>query len=141
MTRLLCGAALFALALGLAGCKTKKPPKESTPETPVASVKAGDLLNEFSANALAADAKYKDKVIQVTGKFSSVQKTLLVYTLQLMPEDAGDLNASMVVCTLTEEGQAAAAQLQPGQKITVQGTCGGQVIPGQVRMSQCRVVQ
>ncbi len=141
MPRMLCAAALLALLLGLAGCKTKKPPKASTPEAPAATVKAGDLLNEYSANALAADAKYKDRVIQVTGKFSSVQKTLLVYTLQLMPEDAGDLNASMVVCTLTEEGQAAAAQLQPGQKVTVQGTCGGQVIPGQVRMSQCRVVQ
>jgi hypothetical protein len=107
----------------------------------VASVTAGDLLKEFSGNALAADGKYKGKVIQVAGKFSSVQKTLLVYTLQLMPEDAGDLNTSMVVCTLTEEGQAAAAQLQPGQKVTVQGTCEGQMIPGQVRMSQCRVVQ
>lgn len=141
MARLLCAFTLFAVALSPAGCKKQKQAKPSEPETPVASVKAGDLLNEYSANALAADGKYKGKVIQVTGKFSSVQKTLLVYTLQLMPEDAGDLNASMVICTLTEEGQAAAAQLQPGQKVTVQGTCGGQVIPGQVRMSQCRVVQ
>ncbi len=142
MTRLLCGAALFALALGLAGCKTKKPAKESAPETPVASVKAGDLLNEYSANALAADGKYKGKVIQVTGKFSSVQKMVLVgYVLQLAPEDAGDLNASLLQCVLTEDAQAAAAQLQPGQKVTIQGTCEGQPIPGQVRMSQCRVVQ
>ena len=142
MTRLLCGAALFALALGLAGCKKQKPPKASTPEAPAASVKAGDLLNEYSANALAADGKYKGKVIQVSGKFGSVQKMVLVgYVLQLVPEDSGDLNASMIQCVLPEDAQAAAAQLQPGQKVTVQGTCDGQVIPGQVKMSQCRVVQ
>jgi hypothetical protein len=142
MTRLLCGAALFALVLGLAGCKTKKPPKSTTPETPVATVTAGDLLKEYSGNALAADGKYKGKVIQVTGKFSSVQKMVLVgYVLQLVPEDTGDLNASMIQCVLPEDAQAAAAQLQPGQKVTIQGTCQGQPIPGQVRMSECRVVQ
>ena len=142
MARLLFAFTLFALALSPAGCKKQKQAKPSEPETPVASVKAGDLLNEYSSNALAADGKYKGKVIQVTGKFSSVQKMVLVgYVLQLAPEDAGDLNASMLQCVLTEDAQAAAAQLQPGQKVTIQGTCQGQPIPGQVRMSECRVVQ
>jgi hypothetical protein len=141
MTRLLCGAALSALALGLAGCKTQKPPKASTPEAPAAVVKAGDLLNEYGTNAVAADGKYKGKVLQVSGKFSSAQKApLMGYAVQLVPEDAGDLNASMVQCFIVDEAQAAVGQLQPGQKITLQGTCDGQVL-GQVKLSKCTLVQ
>jgi hypothetical protein len=140
MTRFVCVAALFALALAPLGCKSRSP--KAAPAAEVAgTVKAGDLLKEYGTNAVAADAKYKGKVWQVSGKFGSAQKApLLGYAVQLLPDDAGDVNTSMVQCFIVEEAQAAVAQMKEGQKITVQGTCDGQVL-GQVKFSKCTLVQ
>ena len=54
----------------LAGCQKLPPPPPPAPVKPDASVKAGDLLQEYAANSVAADAKYKDKNLQVTGKLA-----------------------------------------------------------------------
>jgi hypothetical protein len=141
MNRLVCGAALFALALAPLGCKTRKP--KAAPAAEVAgAVKAGDLMKEYGANAVAADGKYKGKVWQVSGKFGSAKKVpLMGYMVQLEPEDAGEISASMIQCVIVEEAQAAVAQLKTGQKITVQGTCDGEMLPGQVKFSKCTLVQ
>jgi hypothetical protein len=138
MTRLVRGAVLFPLALGLLGCHT---PAAPTPAGPATAVKAGDLLKEYSANAVAADAKYKGKLLRVTGKFGSAQKApLMGYAVQLEPEDGGELNLSEVQCFIVESAEADVAKLQPGQVVTVQGTCDGQAV-GQVKLSQCTLVK
>ena len=55
---------------------------------------AGDLLKEYATNAVAADQKYKGKVLKVTGKFATAQKApLLGYAVQLQ----GDENADVTV--------------------------------------------
>jgi hypothetical protein len=136
---ILCAA---VLALALMGCKSR------TPTTPAAApaaitVKAGDLMQAYGgdANALAADAKYKGKLLQVTGKLGSVQKApLMGYVATLLPEDATDLNLAGVQCFLQESAEADAAQLQPGTIVTLQGTCDGQTL-AQVKLSKCTVVK
>jgi predicted phosphodiesterase len=141
MMRLVSLAILFALILGLLGCRTRTAPRAAPSAAPDATVKAGDLLNEYSANAVAADAKYKGKLIQVSGKFGSAQKApLLGYAVQLLPEDAPDVNVSYVQCFIVESAQEDVAKLQAEQMITIQGTCDGQVL-GQVKLSQCSLVK
>lgn len=140
MTRPVPLAALLVLAL-VAGCRTHTPTQPATPAAAPVSVKAGDLLKDYGGNALAADKKYKGQVLRVTGKFGSVQKAPLIgYTLQLLPEDAGDISLSAVQCVLEESAQSAAAELKEGQTVTIQGTCDGQVV-GQVKLSHCTVVK
>jgi hypothetical protein len=141
MIRLIPLAALFVLALGLLGCRPKTPPAPAAPAAPAVTLKAGDLLKEYSGNALAADAKYKGKILHVSGKFSSVQKApLLGFVLQLVPEDVGDLNLTDVQCFLEPSAEAEVAKLQAGQAVTVQGTCDGQVL-AQVKLSKCTLVK
>ncbi len=141
MMRLVCLAPLFALILGLLGCKTRTTPAAGPPAAPAATVKAGDLLKEYSTNAVAADAKYKGKLVQVSGKFGSAQKApLLGYAVQLLPEDAPDVNASTVQCFIVESAEADVAKLQPEQMITIQGMCDGQVL-SQVKLSRCVLVK
>jgi hypothetical protein len=141
MTRLVVRTALLALALVLLGCGKRSPAPPAAPAAPAATVKAGDLLKEYSANAVAADGKYKGKVIQVSGKFGSAQKApLMGYAVELLPEDAGDVNTNTVQCFIVEEAQDDVAKLQQGQKITVQGTCDGQYV-GQVKLSKCTLVK
>jgi hypothetical protein len=141
MMRLVSLATLFALILGLLGCRTRTTPPAGPSAAPVATVKAGDLLNEYSTNAVAADAKYKGKLLQVSGKFGSAQKApLLGYAVQLLPEDAPDVNVSYVQCFIVESAQEDVAKLQPEQMIVIQGRCDGQVL-GQVKLSQCSLVK
>ena len=141
MTRLVSLATLFTLILGLLGCRTRTTPIAGPPAAPAATVKAGDLLKEYGTNAVAADAKYKGKLVQVSGKFGSAQKApLLGYAVQLLPEDAPDVNASAVQCFIVESAEADVAKLQPEQIITIQGTCDGQVL-GQVKLSRCVLVK
>jgi hypothetical protein len=140
MMRLVCPAALVALALGLAGCQTHTPPP-AAPATPAVTVKAGDLLQEYASNAVSADAKYKGKALRVTGKFGSASKApLMGYAVQVLPEDAGDVNLSGVECFIVESAEADVANLKPGQMVTLQGTCDGQVV-GQVKLSKCTVAK
>jgi hypothetical protein len=141
MTRLVCLAILFALMLGLLGCRTRTAPPTGASAAPAVTAKAGELLTEYSTNAVAADAKYKGKLLQVSGKFGSAQKApLLGYAVQLLPEDASDVNTSAVQCFIVESAEADVAKLQPGQMITIQGTCDGQVL-SQVKLSKCSLVK
>jgi hypothetical protein len=140
MMRLVSLVTVLAVTIGLVGCKTKTPPP-APPSTPPVQVKAGDLLKEYTTNAVGADGKYKGKLLQVSGKFGSAQKApLLGYAVQLLPEDAGDLTLSGVQCFIVESAEAEVGKLQPGQMITMQGTCDGQVL-AQVKLSKCVLVK
>jgi hypothetical protein len=140
MLRLVSLALMLTLGLGLLGCsgRTQAPAATGTPDV---TIKAGDLLKEYGTNAVAADAKYKGKVLRVSGKFGSAQKApLLGYAVQLLPEDAGDVNLTDVQCFIVESAEADIAKLKPGQMITMQGMCDGQVV-AQVKLSKCILVK
>src|SRR5437868_4799254 len=87
----------LAVLLGVcAGCKTEKKQTELGP--PAITVKAEQLLKDYVSNVVAAEAKYKDKVIQVTGKCGGVQKAL-AYVVVIYPEaDSDELAQSAVQC-------------------------------------------
>ena len=133
-------AALAGLLPSL-GCQSGSGNKTPPPSGPAISVTAGEMLKEYGANAVAADAKYKGKLVRVTGKFGTAQKApLLGYAVQVLPEDAGDVNLSGIECFVVEAAHADVGQFQQGQMITLEGMCDGQVL-GQVKMSKCKVVK
>jgi hypothetical protein len=139
MTYPVCRLAVAVLVLSLASCTTKE--AKAPPSGPAVAVKAGDLLQEYGTNAVAADGKYKGKLLRVTGKFGSAAKVPFGgYAVQLLPEDAGDVNLSGVECFIVESAQADVGAFQSGQLVTLEGTCDGQVV-GQVKMSKCTVVK
>jgi hypothetical protein len=108
---------------------------------PSPSVKAGDLMNEYAKNAVAADGKYKGKMLKVTGKFGSASKApLLGYAVMVLPEDAGDVNLTGVQCFILPEAEEEVGKMQPGQIVSFEGTCDGQTL-AQVKLSKCVVVK
>src|SRR4051812_40788374 len=105
MTRTLRCALLPVLAVCFAGCQ-KVETAPAAPLKPEMTVKAGELLQTFSGNAVAAEAKYKGKVLAVKGKFGSAQKAPLYgFAVQLLPEEAGDVNTSNVLCMILESAK------------------------------------
>jgi hypothetical protein len=144
MMRLACCAALFSLTLTLVGCGKKHTAVNTAPAaTPPVVVKAGDLLKEYAANGIAADAKYKGKLVQVSGKFGATSKVPLKgWAVQVLPEDGGEEGGvANVECFLLESAQADVGTLKQGDPITLQGLCDGQVALGQVVLSRCSVVK
>jgi hypothetical protein len=144
MTRLVCCAALSTLALTLAGCgKGHRAAPTEAPPPPAAKVTAADLLKEYAANAIAADAKYKGKPLQVTGKFGHTEKVpLMGYAVQVLPEDTGgEEGTAGIQCFILESAQPDVAKFQPNDKITLEGMCDGQKVVGQVVLLRCSVVK
>ena len=139
MNRLVSRSIPLVVVLCLAGCQTKDN-KAPPPSGTAVNVKAGDLLHEYGTNAVAADAKYKGQLLRVTGKFGSAQKApLMGFAVQILPEDAGDVNVSGVECFILDSAQPDVAKMQQGQIVSLQGICDGQIV-GQVKLSKCIVV-
>jgi hypothetical protein len=142
MIRLVSCAVLMALTLTLLGCG-KGQTKSTAPPPPAIAVKAGDLLKEYDANAVAADLKYKGKPVKVTGKFGKADKQgPLGFAVNVLPEDdPGDTGIAGVQCFIMESAQADVATFKKGDVITLQGDCDGQVALGQVVLRHCTVVK
>lgn len=94
----------------------------STPKTTAVSaieVTAEQLYDEYYANQVAADAKYKGKIVKVTGVVSSIGKDILDAPYVVLT--SGEVFEWGVQCTFSEADESALAQLSKGQTISIQG--------------------
>lgn len=116
-------AGFFFIAFGSDDEKTTE--TEIATETPALSVSAGQLYADYEANGVAADEKYKGKVLRVTGKVNSIDRDILetIYVTLQGDEYFGD-----VQCFFAEDHVRTASQLSKGQTITVKGKCDGKLM-------------
>jgi hypothetical protein len=90
---------------------------------------ADDLFKEYNKDEKAADAKYLDKVIEVTGTINETEKN----------QDGGIMAvlntsdpASGIQCSMRDKG----ITLNKGQQVTIRGFCTGNGITG-VSLTDC----
>lgn len=97
------------------------------PSEPAAiSISAVQLYKEYDSNGVAADKKYKDKLLAVTGAVDSIDKDILdtpYVTLRTQSFGSG-LYSAEVQC-MFEENHDALANLSKGQTVTIVGKCNG----------------
>ncbi|HEY7310722.1 MAG TPA: hypothetical protein VH643_15270 [Gemmataceae bacterium] len=84
---------------------------------PAIKMTAAALYKEYDANALAADSKYKGKVLEVTGRIEGVNAEGFTATVELKTDAEGDT----VDCTFALEQQHELVNLKPGQQVTIRG--------------------
>ena len=85
-------------------------------------ISAGDLIKEFETGDSAANKKYLDKVIELTGNVKNLEK-----------DDAGDytivigdtLSMSSVRCLPDTNHRSDAAIIKENSTITIRGVCTG----------------
>ncbi len=82
------------------------------------TLSAEQLFAEYDSNEVAADSKYKDKVVVVSGVIQDIGKDIM--------DDAYIIIGGMgfldgVQCTFTEGQEASIAGLSKGQRVTVKG--------------------
>lgn len=88
-------------------------------------ISARKLYAEYDANGVAADLKYKGKILAVTGTVENIDKDILdeIYvTLE------GDEFIGSIQCYFANSHTGEAAGLRKGQTLTVKGQCDGQLM-------------
>lgn len=94
------------------------------------------LTDEYSANQLAADEKYKGKILDVRGTVSDIDKTMFG-TPYVTFETSNLIEGTM--CNFTTNDTPLLAQISKGDIVTIQGTCSGKSGP-EVMINNCSIV-
>ena len=104
-------------------------PVDTALSTSILTVSATQLLNEYQSNKYAADEKYKQKTIRISGTITSIRessigsKPIINLDGRAMPgiSTSGQTGGVSIYLKKAE----GVAQLKQGQKITVEGRCQG----------------
>ena len=105
--------------------------------TPVVRVDCKQLLDEYDAHELAADQRYRGKVIEVTGTVAQTGRSgdLAYVTLK-----AGGYFVVHVDCKFLPGDEAGAASLEKGEQTVIRGMCRGKGMFGIVTLESATVV-
>ena len=104
---------------------------------PAIKITAEQLQEEFKNNEIRAVRKYKDKVVEVTGKIYGFDSGFTDTAVKLTLEAGGGW--SNVMCDFPKDQADNIFDLNKGDYITVKGICTG-VIMGSPTMDNCILV-
>jgi uncharacterized protein YxeA len=132
--------ALFLMALIAAGIGAylwNKPHRTADDEKPFATVTSSQLFTEFATDEAATWAKYKDKVIQISGEVETTSTDASGNTQIVLKTDT-----EMSTVSVTLMAGATALGVESGTMIDVKGICNGFLndIFGEVQLNQGVVV-
>lgn len=100
------------------------------------AVDAEFLTNVYDENEVAADGKYKNRVIAVTGQISSIAETLGNITVHLK----GHNSAASVVCSFLKSERENVSRLRKGGYTKLVGTVEGSTAGLYVGLTNCWVL-
>lgn len=92
-----------------------------TGEKPVASLEAAALIAEFTTDEAAANGRYLDKVLEVSGSLADINDANGTVTLTLSPGDG----AGSIQCEMDSTFAAQAKSLENGTQVRIKGICSG----------------
>ena len=97
---------------------------------PSLKVSAVKLYNDYNANEIAADEKYKGKIIEVTGIIRDIGNDIMdnAYITLVGDQYFGDIQ-----CYFSEK--SVVVSLSKGKRITVMGSCSGLMM--NVHLNDC----
>ena len=107
-------------------------PKVTSDSNPSITISASKLYKEYNENEIAADEKYKGKIIEVTGVIRDIGNDIMdnAYITLVGNEYFGDIQ-----CYFNEK--SVVAKLSKGKRITVIGSCSGLMM--NVQINNCIV--
>jgi hypothetical protein len=125
------------IAAGVAMYLWNKPHRTAEDEKPVATLTASELFTQFASDEVGTWAKYKDKVIQISGEVETISTDASGNTQVVMKTDT-----DMSTVSVTLMAGAKAPVQEAGTIIHVKGICNGFLndIFGEVQLNQGVVV-
>ncbi|HVU06637.1 MAG TPA: hypothetical protein VHE10_02520 [Candidatus Paceibacterota bacterium] len=108
--------------------------------TPVPTIKisADKIMDDYTANEVAADAKYKNNVVSVTGIVDSIGKDI-VDTPYIALKTGGQYSISVVQCMFPRSAESILANISKGEYMTLQGKVTGKL--GNIILSGCSIAK
>jgi tRNA_anti-like len=110
--------------LAAGSINTDSDTKQVRSKTPDYGLSANELYNEYKANEVAADAKFKGKVVVVSGTIDSIGKDLMDQAYVVI---GGKGFLDGVQCTFTKGEESSVARLSKGQHVTIKGEVAGKM--------------
>ncbi len=129
--------ALVVLMGWVLACSSSERDAAETAKTPPAAVvMADELFNAYKANEVAADQRFKGKVISVTGNVQSIGKDIL--DNPYLTIGAGTMSEfESVQASFPKESGSALAAISKGQKVTVICKANGKLM--NVLLGECSI--
>jgi hypothetical protein len=100
-------------------------------------ITASELLSEYKANQVAADDKYKNKIIEVSGTINSIGKDILD-TPYVTIGGSSDVFTN-IQCMFAKDDQSQLINLQKDTKITLKGKVSGYMM--NLLLNNCSIVE
>ena len=98
------------------------------------------LYQDYQDNAIGADAKYKGKMLKLTGAVDDINREIAgnpYITFRI--GDQYSFKDVRLTFKKTEEEKV--SSLKKGQSITVKGKCSGQLATGTVSLNDCEITE
>lgn len=137
---------LFFIIIGALGDKGSQTSSSSsntpnatvvqTPVQPTIKVTADQIMSDYTANEVSADAKYKNNEVQVSGIVDTIGKDILD-TPYIALKAGGEYSFSTVQCMFSKSDESALASVSKGQRIVLVGQVTGKL--GNVILNGCRI--
>ncbi len=124
--------AVFGL-LAAGSADTDEDTKKVQEQEPSYTLSADQLAGEYESNEVAADAKYKGRVVAVSGTIENIGKDIMDQAY-IVIGGKGFLDG--VQCMFTRGQEPSIARLFKGQHVKVKGEVSGKTI-GHVLVNKC----
>jgi len=111
--------------------------KQAPPAEQVVTVSPEQIAKDYKANEVAADNKYKGKLVQVSGEVDKIGKDITDTMYVVIKGDSS--NFTDVQCFFNKDKADQLAQLQKGQSLTIKGKCNGLMM--NVLIKDCEIIK
>jgi amino acid permease len=109
----------------------------NVPQKEAIKVTATTLSNDYSANEVSADQKYKTNLVEISGIVYSIGKDILdTPYVSLKGDQYGVMN---IQCMFSKNNETELAQVTKGQNITLLGTVSGKMM--NILVNDCKIVK
>jgi hypothetical protein len=126
-----------AVAAAPAGGSTQAASEQPAAPAPI-KLTATVLYNAYTNNEVAADAKYKGNLVEVTGVINSIGKDILGNPYVSL--NVGEYSELGVQCIFPKADESTLTSLSSGQSITLEGTVTGETLT-LVGLDGCSIVK
>ena len=115
-------------------------PKGEQKQEEIMEVDYNTLHQEYMDNPISADAKYKGKILKLTGEVENIDSEFEANTY-ITFNVGGQYSFKDIRITFKKSEETKVAQLKKGQTVTIKGKCTGTLLSTTVALDNCEIIE
>ncbi len=129
-------AILFFMAAGYGFYLYNKKPADTRKESAAFTIPAHDMVTEYNKDETAADKKYLDKVVAVTGTVTEVKVDPSGQATVFLD---GNDPMTNITCSFYNDEAPTVKDLDKGATVTIKGNCTGKLMD--IVLNKCSIIK